>query len=291
MKGTIYEKDYHEEHQQNVVDNLNLLYVAFTRASRSLYVIGKRASSSLSRSALIEQILPLLKLEGATLTGEADIEQAIEFGFGPTVPHPIRPIGSTEPLPSLPNPNPFLRTSTVVPLQIEVFDPKFSFKQSNKSRNFAMADDDEQAQQNHYIQLGNVLHNIFASIRTVNDIDQALSQLEQDGILYDEHITRERVATMIRKRITSPRVSEWFSNRWHVYNECTILLPDGVERRPDRVLTDGEHTIVIDFKFGQAHNEYHDQVREYMSLLSQMGYHNVKGYLWFVYSNQIIEVK
>ena len=291
MKGTIYEKDYHEEHQQNVVDNLNLLYVAFTRASRSLYVIGKRASSSLSRSALIEQILPLLKLEGATLTGEADIEQAIEFGFGPTVPHPIRPIGSTEPLPSLPNPNPFLRTSTVVPLQIEVFDPKFSFKQSNKSRNFAMADDDEQAQQDHYIQLGNVLHNIFASIRTVNDIDQALSQLEQDGILYDEHITRERVATMIRKRITSPRVSEWFSNRWHVYNECTILLPDGVERRPDRVLTDGEHTIVIDFKFGQAHNEYHDQVREYMSLLSQMGYHNVKGYLWFVYSNQIIEVK
>jgi hypothetical protein len=64
-----------------------------------------------------------------------------------------------------------------------------------------------------------------------------------------------------------------------------------VERRPDRVLSDGEHTIVIEFKFGQARNEYHDQVREYMSLLSQMGYHDVKGYLWFVYSNRIEEVR
>ena len=34
MMGTIYEKDYLHEHLQNTVDNLNLLYVAFTTSSK-----------------------------------------------------------------------------------------------------------------------------------------------------------------------------------------------------------------------------------------------------------------
>ena len=42
MMGTVYEHDYLDEYLQNTVDNLNLLYVAFTRAERNLYVIGRR---------------------------------------------------------------------------------------------------------------------------------------------------------------------------------------------------------------------------------------------------------
>ncbi|MBR1449470.1 MAG: UvrD-helicase domain-containing protein [Prevotella sp.] len=286
MKGTIYEKDYDEEHQQNVVDNLNLLYVAFTRAACNLFVIGKRAAKS-SRSALIEQVLPALELEGATLSGEQEADQPLVFAFGSASSPSSQ---SSKASPSI-EPNPFLRPSTVVPVGIEVFEPKFTFKQSNKSREFATIDDDEQAQQNHYVQLGNVLHSVFAGIRTTDDINQALSQLEQEGILYDDRLTRQRLEEMIRKRIASPRVAEWFSPHWRLYNECTILLPNGVERRPDRVVTDGRQTIVIDFKFGHERQEYHDQVNEYMELLREMGHHDVKGYLWFVYSNQIVEVK
>ena len=64
-----------------------------------------------------------------------------------------------------------------------------------------------------------------------------------------------------------------------------------VERRPDRVMTDGEQTIVVDFKFGREREEYHEQVRQYMDLLTAMGHQHVKGCLWLVYSNQIIDVK
>ena len=62
------------------------------------------------------------------------------------------------------------------------------------------------------------------------------------------------------------------------------------ERRPDRVMTDGNEMIVVDFKFGRYKEEYDKQVREYMSLLQSMGYPQVKGYLWFVYKNEIKEV-
>ena len=54
---------------------------------------------------------------------------------------------------------------------------------------------------------------------------------------------------------------------------------------------DGNEVIVVDFKFGTPLSEHHDQVRRYMSLLSEMGYTNIKGYLWYVYSNLINEVK
>ena len=289
MKGTIYETDYDEEHQQNIVDNLNLLYVAFTRAGRSLYVIGKRNAKS-SRSSLIEQVLPAMNLEDFTLEGEQDKNAPLRFTYGiPHQPHQSQEIHSSQ---EDKKQNPFLLPSTVIPVTMEAFAPKFTFRQSNDSQRFAQAgDDDEQAQQNHYVQLGNVLHDIFAHIRTTADVDQALNRLEQEGILYDEHITRDRLERMIRQRMADPRVAEWFSEGWKLYNECAILMPNGRTRRPDRVMTDGQRTIVIDFKFGHENSDYYQQVGKYMEFLREMGYPNVQGYLWFVYSNQIVEVK
>ena len=40
MLNTIYEDEYKREHLQNTVDNLNLLYVAFTRAKSRLFIYG-----------------------------------------------------------------------------------------------------------------------------------------------------------------------------------------------------------------------------------------------------------
>ena len=177
-------------------------------------------------------------------------------------------------------------------MSVRSFDSHVDFRQSNQSKDF-VGGDDEQAETS-YIQLGSVLHNIFSNIRTTADIDNALRQLQLDGVLYDDHLTMDRITTMLRKRLEHPKVADWFSNRWTVYNECTILTTDNgqiVERRPDRVMTDGTEWIVVDFKFGRERDEYHDQVRQYMDLLRSMGHTRVSGYLWFVYNNQIVEVK
>ena len=101
---------------------------------------------------------------------------------------------------------------------------------------------------------------------------------------------------MIRKRLDDPRVADWYSDRWTLFNECTILSVDPqtnkvYERRPDRVMTDGNEMIVVDFKFGRPLNQYHQQVRECMELLRDMGYKQIRGFLWYVYSNNLEEVK
>ena len=290
MMGTIYEDDYQHEHLQNTVDNLNLLYVAFTRASQSLFVIGKRNAKN-SRSMLIEQVLPTIANEkpDAILSGIENEAEPVDFMYGTLVP-----IASDEPRKE--SPNPFLQTTTPVHIDIETFDNPVTFRQSNRSKDFISQQDEanDEQQQRQYIQTGNVLHQIFSTIRTSADIEGALKRLQIEGILYDEQVTAEKITAMLHKRLSNKKVADWFSDRWTLFNECTILsIENGevIERRPDRVMTDGKEWVVIDFKFGSPKDEYHDQVREYMQLLADMGHTNIKGYLWFVYSNRIEEVK
>ena len=289
LMGTIYEDDYQREHLQNTVDNLNLLYVAFTRASQSLFVIGKRNAPK-SRSMLIEQVLPLIVQEKAeaTLSGIDNENDAIRFTYGTLIPQKVKVHKDS--------PNPFLQKITPVDINILTFDNPLSFRQSNRSKDFIALQDEEndELQQRQYIQMGSILHQVFSTIRTAADIDSALKRLQLEGVLYDEQVTADKVAAMLRKRLQNSRVADWFSDRWTLFNECTILtVEDGniVERRPDRVMTNGKEWVVIDFKFGSPKDEYHDQVREYMALLADMGHTNIKGYLWFVYSNRIEEVR
>lgn len=284
MMGTIYEEDYLNEHLQLTVDNLNLLYVAFTRACKSLSVIGKRKAKQ-SRSSLIEHVLPELALDGMVLNGMEDEQADITFSFGT--------LSTEDEQQQKISDNVFLQTSSQLPVEMGVFGNKTDFRQSNKSREFVETDEEETTQQT-YIKTGSILHHVFSHIRTIDDVEGALQQLEQEGVLYDEEMTVEKVSSLLRKRLEDPRVREWFSDQWILYNECTILYKDAdgriCERRPDRVMTDGQRIIVVDFKFGHPRQEYQEQVREYMQLLSDMGHTQVEGYLWYVYSNKIERV-
>ena len=290
MLGTIYEHDYLHEHLQNTVDNLNLLYVAFTRAKKGLYVFGKRGAKA-SRSGLIEQCLPLVAQEmpEAILSGIEEEKGKLQFSLA-SLTSSVRKTNQA----CKPTTNPFLQPAEPVAVDFHYMESQVNFRQSNRSQAFIEADESDELERLNYIQTGSVLHQIFSMIRTTDDIEDALKQLQFEGVLYDEQITPERITAMLRKRLQDPRVADWFSPRWNLFNECTILtMEDGEvkERRPDRVMTDGQHWVVVDFKFGSPKPEYDDQVREYMALIKTMQPEaEVNGYLWFVYSNKIEEV-
>ena len=295
MKGTIYENDYQQEHLQNTVDNLNLLYVAFTRARSTLFVIGRRKANG-TRSMLIEQTLPeMIKTlrnddpEGEVLLeGLDDDQQPLRLTYGTITG------SSYESSDDKSKDNLFLQPYVPLPVTVRTFGQKMSFRQSNRSRAFLSSDDEEALRREEYIQTGSILHEVFSTIRTAEDIPAALQHLQAEGVIYDSRLTSEHIASLLRKRLQNTRVADWFSGRWTLYNECTILSTDAdgqtVQQRPDRVMTDGRQWIVVDFKFGSPKPEYHDQVRRYMSLLASMGHQNIHGYLWYVYTNRIEEV-
>ena len=287
MRGTIYEHDYLDEHLQNTVDNLNLLYVAFTRASHNLFVIGRRAAKG-TRALLIETVLPELKLNGTQLDVPDNEETAIHFQYGT-----LSVQSSSSKIEHPTTSNVFLQPIHPIQVSIETFTAPVEFRQSNRSRDFVEGDDEDGELS--YIKTGCVLHEVFSRIRTTDDIDKALSQLQNEGILYDNELSREKITNLLRKRLESERIASWFSSRWQLFNECSILFMDNdghlVERRPDRVMTDGQETHVVDFKFGKTNSKYILQVQEYMKMLITMGMPQVHGWLWYVYSNKIEEVK
>lgn len=306
MKQSIYEPDYHHEHLQNMVDNLNLLYVAFTRAGHNLYVFGKRATQNY-RSSIIElsldQVAEKLKKAQESISPLAEDKEVPVEIHGLGTDSKTSDIVFTYGEPYIPkqkvvmemklNSNVFTLPSEMMETEIIVSSKMPEFKQSNKSRDLIVGDEEEE-QQKYYIKMGTVLHSLFSTIRTHDDIDGALKQLELDGVLYDENISKEKVREMIRKRLESDKVNDWLSDRWEIFNECSIISMNKGKmevHRPDRVMKDENETIVVDFKFGKPRQEYHDQVKGYMDLLSGMGHPNVKGYLWYVYPNKIVEVK
>lgn len=293
MKGTIYEFDYNEEHLQNCVDNLNLLYVAFTRAASSLFVIAQRGTPS-SRSYIVEQAITDIKLEGSSLDGDpSDKKAELLFSYGE--------LEIVETKTKKKSDNIFTPEVENMNVNMATFSNKVEFKQSNKSRDFVADNDentdDDDRKQLSYIKTGKILHYLFSTINTTDDIDTSLAQLEMDGLIEESDTNIKRLRDMLHKRFSNRQVADWFSSRWTLFNECTILDYDAAtdtvrEHRPDRVMKDEKtgEVVIVDFKFGSPRPEYVEQVNRYKALTQNMGYPNVKGYLWFVYSNRIEEV-
>lgn len=299
MIGTVFEDDYKEEHLQNTVDNMNLLYVAFTRAGKNLFITGKKASkttftklqngnTATDRSQIIQLVIDDLanELPGATIDDAGD-KEAISFDFGTLLDceQRVDKEKSTE--------NPFELTPKTHKLKIETFPHPVSFRQSNKSHDFINGEDIDPSDANRYIKVGNILHQLFSTILTEDDIEPRLKELEQEGVIYNDEVTSKELQNKIANALMNEKVKDWFSSRWKLFNECTILDYDKESgdihvHRPDRVMTDGKEIIVVDFKFGKPREEYHEQVQRYMTLLMRMGYEKVSGYIWYVVRNEIV---
>lgn len=291
IQNSIYAEYANKEHIQNAIDNMNILYVAFTRAKNNLFVIGKRSKSKKLdykiRSSIIEETLPYVNsmLKGSKLEeNKDDDEKPVLFTFGDILCSEEKKEKSD---------NPFKKEIGSLPIDIvSNINDGIMFRQSNDSKDFISTDEDKDKES--YIQRGKILHKLYSLIKTPDDIDAAIQRLEFEGLLSDD-ITPESIRKTFNFNLKNPQVADWFSDRWQLINECTILFTDVNSKvctsRPDRVMIDGNQAIVVDYKFGADNNKYKKQVHDYMSLLHSMGYKNVIGFLWYVNNNEIVEVR
>ncbi len=292
LKKSIYAADYDAEHIKNIVDNVNILYVAFTRASRNLFVFGKRDKADFP-SSLIASVMPCMP----DADPEEDENGIIAYDFGSLS---IKPMATSE-LPNGEDPrlrvNIFEQVEQGVSVSIETTKSKAHFLQSNDSDEFMTPADEleEQRKRDQYIDTGNIIHRLFSTIHDYTEVDAAIDQMEFDGVLYDKPMTREQLKAFIEDKLRDPRVNDWFSPRWKAFNECSMIYFDPEdqrvkEQRPDRVVYDGKKMMVIDFKTGGQLEKHKRQVRGYVHLLKDMGYDDVEGYLWYIRNDDIVKV-
>lgn len=313
VKSSQFKADYNHEHLMQRIDSLNELYVAFTRARNNLLVWSTKQHRTETVFKLIENFVDSDSMgTNVTKDNKQDETKGYEVHtFGELLPFKPKKVPSDEQKTGCEP------TEPRNPLVIEGAckeEIKFNnwltdhmvFKQSHRSKAFIeeLSEKDEtQTDQSKlrqkFIDKGILLHELFSLINHASDLNAALCNLMQQGLITDKQEEAE-IRTLVTKRLANSRVQRWFNYPGRVYTECNLLKrhPDSTPDqhkvktlRPDRVMVNEQEAIVVDYKFGNPNEKYLTQVREYMECLRQMGYTQVKGYLWFVFSNNICEVE
>ena len=295
MAESYFSDSYREERLQLWVDNLNLLYVAFTRACKNLIVwckdeqkdtVSKLLRESIDCMKEIKMTCNMPELNEEYEEDKEENDEPIVYEYGEIcISSEKKKSDSTNRLVAIPE---------AVNIKIESLETEIDFKQSNRSADFIRGDEDEEENlRSQYIRQGQLLHTLFASIDTKENLIAAIERLLFEGVIESAEKAQE-IYEIAEKALNLDEVKDWYSGEWTLYNECSIIYNDEQgkmqTRRPDRVMMKDDEVVVVDFKFGKKKPEYSTQVREYMSLLSEMGYTGIKGYIWYVYSGELENV-
>ncbi len=277
MAESIYGNDYLLERLQLWVDNLNLLYVAFTRAGKNLIIWSKKGQKG-TMSELLANTLPVVALKEGLDWEEDCYEQ------GELCPSEEEKAKTST--------NKLTQKPDKLPVHMESMRHEIEFRQSNRSADFIQGIEEEESD-DRFIHRGRMLHTLFSAIETAEDIDPAIERLIFEGVIASSE-KAEEIREVARKAFSSPEIQDWYSGEWTLFNECAIIYKEkGVlqTRRPDRVMMKDGQVVVVDFKFGKENLQYNKQVKGYMQLLTKMGYKNITGYLWYVDEELIVKVK
>ncbi len=293
MSQSFFSDSYKEEKLQLWVDNLNLLYVAFTRACKNLIVWCKEGQKGTVSELLKDSIVEVDNIE--IRSNESEDEENDSDDEKKNIVYEYGNLCISEDKKKSFSCNRLLPEITPVSLKLESLETEIDFRQSNRSADFIRSEEDsEENNRTAYILQGQLLHSLFASINKKEDLAKALEKLRFEGII--ESAAKEaEIKKIAEHALNNEKIKDWYDGSWTLYNECAIIFNDEngkvQNKRPDRVMIKNDEVIVVDFKFGKEKPEYTTQVKEYMYLLTEMGYSDVKGYIWYVYSGKINEVK
>lgn len=313
VKNSDFKCFYDKELKQMTIDELNSLYVAFTRAKENMFIWSKeplKNSTEPNAFMLINKFIDdcQVPVEGS------EMNRVVEFGQLEYCANEEEKEGKEKRIV-----NPF--SEDLKPQKVDVMIEQnnvldLQFCQSKKAANFLFEAKDpndiseeekKQAQQNHYIETGVLMHQMMSLINRAEDVDRAYQQMVYDGLIAEGDSQFLSLKRNLKKQMaTDKTVKSWFDGTYENFNEKTILLCDRqvdekdsqkekIERtsqRADCVMVSKDKAIVVDYKFGKNKmpEAYEKQVRGYMKIVGQLLGLPTEGYLWYVYTNEVLPV-
>jgi ATP-dependent exoDNAse (exonuclease V) beta subunit len=138
----------------------------------------------------------------------------------------------------------------------------------------------QQTEKRKKINSGIFLHTLMARIKTEQDIVLTLEQAIKEGLIHQDE--RSAIEESIHWIVKHPSLREAFAEDILSKREASLIMPDGSERRIDRIVIKDKRALLIDYKTGAPKTEDEHQVKEYLTILKSMGLEEVKGYLVYV---------
>ena len=254
---TYFSDIYLEEKKLQAVDNINLFYVAMTRATASLHVIAKPVSS-LKQKALKAGKDVSWSYMSELLYAWCGCSDAITYGEPYDFSKMKRESSSS---------------AMVLPSGYESIPLGRRLRASQDASDYFGEDGLTGPAASGRLR-GIELHKLLSAVNCAEDLPSSL-----EGA--DRQLLEERLKAH----------PDWFGPGVEARNEATVFGADGACLRPDRVVhTPDGGIIVIDYKFGAEKDDYVWQVRRYAGLYRKMGYAAVRGYVWYVLEDKVVEV-
>jgi len=259
---SFFREEYGKEIEMQAIDNINVFYVALTRAQYGLKVIAAPPPKTLTWKNLSHFLYDYVKTD--------DYQVGTPYDF-----HQLK-----------------REESKVKELELDYVsypaDSGSRLRFSPEAADYFGEDGLVGPEASTRIR-GNVLHGILQAVTVPEDLPGAVDAAILSGDL--PLSLKEDTLELLGARIASVKERGWFSPEVTVRSEAAILSSDGQEFRPDRVVLYPDGSVhVIDYKFGQQEEKYQYQVKRYVNLYRKMGYKKVEGYIWYLEDNLIIFV-
>ena len=246
---------YDVEEQLQNLDNLNLLYVQFTRAIHRLHIIAIHSKGGQKNSSDwltdVVNTLATIKEDGFSYWGKR---------ASAAVAHKKITLPLFE-----------LQALQIEP-QSDVIKIKSAFQlDGNSEKSYAR-------------EKGILIHYILAKIKSFDDVAKAIESACNEGLLNTSNIEETRM--VIEQIVKHPELECFFEPNIIVKTEAEILGFNGSILRPDRLIIENDGITIIDYKTGERQDDqYAQQLQTYEDACLALGFKTITKYL--VYLNPI----
>jgi ATP-dependent helicase/nuclease subunit A len=268
LEDTYFAEYYREEKTRTMLDNLNLLYVALTRAEAGMIVTAPHISLRDVKKSVAGLLYNSIQANEELKTKWN--ESSLVWSSGEWILAPSAGKENTDAV-------------SLLHYYSSTWRNKLVIRQS--AGQFFQDQPDEQRERINY---GIHMHAVLSRMRYADEIESTLNDCVLEGLVTESD--REHVYRQLQELMSAPQINRWFSKDWIVRTEIPVLLPDGPENRIDRLVTKDKKAIVIDFKTGVPRKNDQDQVAAYIGIMRQMNFTDVEGYLLYLRNNEVVQV-
>ncbi len=264
LEETDYAELYQDEKNKSMLDNLNVLYVGFTRAEERMYVFSGMPGKDLSKCNSVSDML-------AYYYDSINEWQDGKFVYSFGTPTPSK--------------RHFEKKQTLS-FELLTFNSNV-WRNSIKMRTAApsiwntnMAETKKD--------YGNIVHTALSKVKVLEDVDASLKSMCAEGMITREE--SESLKIILENILGLPSLSPHFQKGLIIKNEAEIVTSGGELYRPDRVVLNGKNAVIIDYKTGEERKKHKEQIIGYSDLLGQMGYLVKERLLVYIEEEKVVAV-
>lgn len=268
LENTPLNEVYQEERELSITDNINILYVAMTRASQSLYLLcqmsapPKKTAGGAFKGGISELVEKVCTTHEAY--DETQQQLLILPESPPRKPHPQQETASTAP------------SIRILDTQNRIACNNWHHAIALSSPTLGRAVEERRSARD----TGLLIHRILSRITVSEELFSAVLQEVNSGNILPKE--REAITKQIIQIVTHPELAPFYQEGCTILNEREILTPEGKTYRPDRVVLSPKRAVIIDYKTGEEKPSHKAQINEYGDLLHAIGYEVTKKILVYI---------